>query len=650
MPQCTVTKQDDLLTLSTGRITRQFRWNGGNLITLSLAGHEPARTWSLTGDKPDMDLLAAAVDASDGELAVRDVPAGIAPAHRCAEVTCRLGDLWVRRVFRLYDDCPAIGCDVYLRGRWPGDAGAQAGAVMERVAARRAHLQLTCVQFFDRSDYHNNMVRTHSYLPYRFDDRLAGNLFLVHDTLCDDGLFLLKEAPCGDAQLAWPGFDLVCKRGDLRLTGLGLTASDISDSEWTRGYGFVTGVAGADEFSLLSALKDYQSRLRLRTPERDEMILLNTWGDRGQDRNIGEGFAMRELEAARRLGISHFQLDDGWQAGRTLNSATPGGTLSGLWERDGFWEVHPQRFPRGLTPVVERAQQLGIQMGLWYNPSRDRGYPHWRKDAETLIRLYRQHGIRTFKIDGVDILDKQSDNNLRAMFDMVVEATGGDVVFNLDITAGHRWGYHCGNEYGNLFLENRYTDVGNYYPHWTLRNLWQLARYVPPQNLQIEFLNRWRNADQYAPDDPLAPQRVPFDYCFAVTMMAQPLAWFEAGNLPEEAFSAAPVIAAYRQHQARIHSGRIFPVGQEPSGLGWTGFQSILDHEQGYLLIFREWNEQPQASLRLWNVAGRRLQCDHVTGHGVDFTGVVDAGGALNVQLPAPFSFALWTYRVVTGA
>ena len=78
---------------------------------------------------------------------------------------------------------------------------------------------------------------------------------------------------------------------------------------------------------------------------------------------------------------------------------------------------------------------------------------------------------RTYKIDGVLIPDKQADVNLRAMFERVMAATGGKAVFNLDVTAGRRWGYHYGNEYGNIFLENRYTDWGNYYPHWTLRNL-----------------------------------------------------------------------------------------------------------------------------------------------------------------------------------
>ena len=57
------------------------------------------------------------------------------------------------------------------------------------------------------------------------------------------------------------------------------------------------------------------------------------------------------------------------------------------------------------------------------------------------------------------------------------------LVFNLDATAGRRAGYHMLNRYGNIFLENRYTDWGNYYPYHTLRNLWMLSKYVPAEIL-----------------------------------------------------------------------------------------------------------------------------------------------------------------------
>jgi hypothetical protein len=519
---------------------------------------------------------------------------------------------------------------------------------IERLCLPDRHLCLDCVQFYDITDRRNTLARRESVLPYRHEGHLAGNLLLIRDLLGDGGLFILKEAPCSDVQLAWPGYDFAHRVGEIRVVGIGVEPDDLRADEWTRGYGTVVGVSGGDEYALLSALRTYQEQVRLHRPERDEMILLNTWGDRGQDTRIGEAFALAELERAAKLGITHFQLDDGWQAGRSSNSAYVGGSLAGIWSRDDYWTPHPERFPGGLDPVVARSRELGIELCLWFNPSADDSYAHWRQDADTLIGLYRAHGIRTFKIDGVLLPDVCANRNLRAMFERVMEATGGEAVFNLDVTAGRRWGYHYGNEYGNIFLENRYTDWSNYYPHWTLRNLWTLSRYLPPQNLQIEFLNVWRNPGKYPADDPLAPHRVPYDYCFAVTMAAQPLAWFEATGLPEEAFAIAPLIRTYRAHMARVHAGQILPIGEEPSGASWSGFQSIgRDGSGGYLLLYRERTERKSARLRLWDQAGVRLRCTHIAGYGVDHEASVDGSGALAVHLPGPFTFALYAYRVL---
>ena len=246
----------------------------------------------------------------------------------------------------------------------------------------------------------------------------------------------------------------------------------------------------------------------------------------------------------------------------------------------------------------------------------------------------------------MQVPDKRAETNLRRMFDAVRAATGDAAVFNLDVTAGQRYGYHVFNEYGNTFVENRYTDWVNYYPHWTLRNLWMLSRYVPPQALQMEFLNVWRNADRYPPDDPLAPARVPFAYAFAVTMMAQPLAWFEATGLPAEAFEIAEIVRTYRDHQARIHAGQIFPIGEQPSGTGWTGFQSLRD-DGGYVLVFRELNDRPSAGMRLYNVAEREVAFHHILGEGQDFTAAVGTGADVVFALRGPHTFALYAYEII---
>jgi alpha-galactosidase len=88
------------------------------------------------------------------------------------------------------------------------------------------------------------------------------------------------------------------------------------------------------------------------------------------------------------------------------------------------------------------------------------------------------------------------------------------------------------------------------------------------------------------------------------------------------------------------------PVGEEPSGTGWTGFQS-LGEGSGYLLLYREWNEREEARIALWGVVGTALRCTHVAGQGADFTTEVGAGGEIAVRLPGPFTFALYRYEVV---
>ena len=62
------------------------------------------------------------------------------------------------------------------------------------------------------------------------------------------------------------------------------------------------------------------------------------------------------------------------------------------WVYTGTWEPDPARFPRGLTPVAERAAQYGGRLLLWFEPERviadsglDRTHPEWllsRRDAQ----------------------------------------------------------------------------------------------------------------------------------------------------------------------------------------------------------------------------------------------------------------------------
>jgi hypothetical protein len=81
----------------------------------------------------------------------------------------------------------------------------------------------------------------------------------------------------------------------------------LNDSTWTRAYGTVIGLSETnDESGILNSLKEYQRTVRIHQPDRDEMIMMNTWGDRSQDSHMGEKFALAELESGAKLGITPF--------------------------------------------------------------------------------------------------------------------------------------------------------------------------------------------------------------------------------------------------------------------------------------------------------------------------------------------------------
>jgi alpha-galactosidase len=654
--------ENDTLTLENSKISRTYKWNKGNIISLSLSDKEKGKVWKMSTNKPDLTFPGQTDKSENAAFSARVIPGtAIAPEHLEAEILYSLDKLDVKRVFRLYRDCAVIACDIYLKGEsnsvWlkPGISLADmvnlekltAGSavnnapVIEKIELPGKHWKLDVIEFFDVTDRHNNLVYNVKALSYR-PNFYRGNILFAHDILTDNGIFILKEAPTSNVQLAYPGNDFITEDGTFRVVGVGLNSTDLDRTEWRRGYGFATGVYSGGEINRLVALREYQTNLRIHKPGRDEMIMMNTWGDRGEDKHINEKFAFAELEAGAKLGITHFQLDAGWQRGHQSFSVTQAESLNSIWNQNSYWEPHPERFPNGLDPLVKKGKELGIEVCLWFNPSRENSNENWEKDANVLIGMYKNHGIRTFKIDGVSLPDKLAEINFRKFLEKVLTETGYQAVFNLDVTAGRRGGYNYFNEYGNLFLENRYTDWQNYFPYKTLRNLWMLSRYVPSQNLQIEFLNKWRNQDKYA-GDPFGPANYSFEYLFAITMAAQPLAWFEGTGLPDEAFSISPVVKKYKEIQFEFHNGNIFPVGDEPSGKSWCGFQSV-QKGKGYFLVFREANDEQKHVIKTWLTEGTQIKFTTVLGKGKSFSAKTGKDGTITFELPEINSYALYNY------
>ena len=655
---CFAELTNDELTIKNSQVKRVFKWNNGHLQTKFITDLISDKTWNFVGKGPDL-FFPNQKPEGNATIFFREIEQSDIENERLEiEVITLFEQIQVKRVLKIYPNCPAIACDIFLRGKplheWTffDKKHRITTPFFERLTPSGIHWKTTSVEFSDRTDDNNNLVRETVQLVFTRQSRLKGNLIFAEPQLGKNGLFILKESPNGESQLGYPGTDFITFQSEehyleIQVAGLNISPWELNDNQWIRCSGFVTGVSENDELSKLTALKTYQEKIRVIKPERDEMMMLNTWGDRGQDAKINEQFCIDEIKAAKKLGLTHFQLDDGWQNGITANSAQKGGSLDNIWQKQNYWNVNSERFPNGLQPVVDEAKKQGIKLGLWFNPSHDNSYANWKKDAEVIIGFYQKFGICVFKIDGVDIPDKKAEINFRSFLDTIRTASNGEIAINLDVTGLHkRPGYFCHNGFGNIFLENRYTDWVNYYPHWTLRNLWILSGYIPAQNFQIEFLNKWRNASLYKTDDVFAPANIPFGFQFALTTMAQPLAWFEGSNLPAEAYEISDEIHDYQKVMAEIHTGKIFPIGEEPDGTNWSGFQSVVTENSGFLLILRMHNENENETLFTWLPEGKTCRFEKVIGKGENFVSEIQSSGEISFSLPEKWNYVLYKYQI----
>lgn len=577
------------------------------------------------------------------------------------EVIVNYKNFNVKRTYSVFKDIPVMRTEFAIKGRLPNsryseeelrttgvertNKGISKRLVMDHLAIPSNHWGIQLVRFKDQTDDYNSLVQSASYMPFWRKLRLEGNLILAENNLDpNQGLAWLKESPLGAMQPNYRGYDFNINSGDWEVVGRELPRQRTFEN-WTNLYSTLLSLEneGGKQKAIFNLKKALTFNTRYSRPDGD-MIMMNTWGDRGQDGKINEKFILEELDVASKLGITHFQIDDGWQKGLTKNSIAVEGQLWEKWSKED-WEVRKDRFPKGLSPIVNKAKALGIELGLWYHPSDYNEYESWKMDADILVNIYKEYGIKYIKIDGMEIPSIKAERNLDLLYQDVQDRTNGEIFFNLDVTAGQRGGYFTLTKYGNIFLENRYTDWGNYYPHWTLRNLWTLSQYVPAQSLQIEFLNKWRSSESYDENDPLAPQKMPFDYCFAITTMAQPLAWMESTGLPEEAMSIAPKIRAYKEVMAEIHNGVIVPIGNEPNGNNWTGFQSVLNNKEGFLLIIREGNDAEEFEFDLTNSTDGGISLKAILGNSNDRTATI-RNQKLKFTLPEPFSYVLYKYKM----
>ncbi len=120
---------------------------------------------------------------------------------------------------------------------------------------------------------------------------------------------------------------------------------------------FYGGVAqhGFQEMSRLESAFQLRTILPQAPHPRLRPVLYNSW--EATEFNFDEKTQEQIADKAASIGVERFVMDDGWFSTRVLDNA-------GL----GDWYPNPQRFPKGLKPLIDHVHADGMDFGLWVEP------------------------------------------------------------------------------------------------------------------------------------------------------------------------------------------------------------------------------------------------------------------------------------------
>jgi len=485
---------------------------------------------------------------------------------------------------------------------------------------------LCSVEFFGRSDYSSTPVKT---LEIPESGECKGNLLYCQDASGAGFCWLQEAAPTEERRDMEP-YDFILRDGEAASCTWGISPAEFQRSTVLKSNR--TALLFFDsEAERLSCVKNY---IAIRFPiQKDKIIsLVNPWGCGHFTEYIAPQFLVEDIKAAKECGADCYQIDDSWQQGTGL-----GDFINGRFTGLDFWNISVQRMNGTFAPQIQAAKEAGIKLALWLAPSYHIELEDWSEFADMILKFHRECGFDLFKLDGVVIRTRKAELNMERMLRKVREESGGKIYCNLDTTNGQRSGFLLFQEYGNIFLENRYLwhSACCYQPEQTLRSLWNLARYIRPERLQIEI----PAPDDLVPEtykDKKLPTEYPFEYWAAISLFASPLLWTAPSKLKGSTKAVyRHFMELHRSIRDRLFVGNIYPVGMEPSGKSLCGFYA----DSGYLLVFRELGCRDDSAL----LTGVFPPCGYTDAVLMDGNGKVEImQESFLVRLPDTPSYALF--------
>ena len=611
--EATMSFDGEKLTVSTGKITRQWQLTSAGLVTVGLQHGSVEYCGDTSRGKRDCDwALGSLRNAQLVSLtATEDDDERFTSRHLCVAATFLYPEQKARLRYLIWAFPGASGMrtQIQLRGErgYQGSGDPFQPQVVESLepslsgASRRAFGLMQGI----KTNMNVSILREEEISTPTAEIGWANGLILQGQ---DRGMILVKESNKHTAlqkkdDLATGGFTL--DDGRVAVTGAGMTTGDLNSREYLSGWATWLVLYDGDQWQGNLALKQF-GRIRYPIdPERDIYIMANTWGTEDMRppclHAAREENVLRELDSVADLGIDVLQIDDGWQTPKwtTAKSAREVQHGGGAVKDFGDYAV----YPKGWTRVRKKAEQLGVTLGLW---------AAWTAPGNALQRNYDQGDFKYFKLDFARLNTKQKFDGLATKARELIKHSDYTSRVNWDVTEiAPRMGYFAGREYGNVYLANRKTktvrDPVLYVPHKVLHEAWNLSKYVNLNKFQVTV----QNVDNVPREAKTDAAKHSHDYAVGVALMSSPIFFQETRHYQGNARrQIREILAVYKQHRLKMYEGYVFPIGAEPDNHSWTGFQNFNPKSgKGYLTIFRErLNETTTGAFRLHFVRDTKVR------------------------------------------
>lgn len=200
-------------------------------------------------------------------------------------------------------------------------------------------------------------ISTHNHNPYFILDKDAnetcGEVFFGALRLSGNFSGVIEQTQYGDTliQMGINPYDFLLKL----LPGESFTAPAI-----------ISGYSNSGFETMSHNIHKFANNYILRNGLRP--VLYNSW--EATEFNVKCDEQIKLAEKASEIGAELFVVDDGWFGQRN-------GIHNGL----GDWYVNEEKFPEGLTPLINKVKELNMMFGIWVEPEM----------VNPLSQLYKDH-------------------------------------------------------------------------------------------------------------------------------------------------------------------------------------------------------------------------------------------------------------------